>query len=113
MARSRNALESTPLHRTPRYTTRELPTVETFGLAYFLSNQYEIPSLNVHGIRNIIHRGRSGEKEKPALNQPLQSKLAGSGTSLLRLAKTSKVREQTPPTPTVISRSRLDLSNCP
>ncbi|KAG8310882.1 hypothetical protein J6590_055036 [Homalodisca vitripennis] len=54
-----------------------------------------------------------GNKGRPALNQSLQSKQAGSGTSLLRLARTSEIREQTPPTPTVISHSRLDLSNCP
>ncbi|KAG8261146.1 hypothetical protein J6590_080742 [Homalodisca vitripennis] len=113
---------------------------------------------------------------KPALNQPLQSKQAGGGTLLLRLARTSDtdrerkeetwilaylkfagattsmlprlgwlwgeapeitarqhtstqlcagtgqvssflspsvLRERSPPTPTVISCSRLDLSNCP
>ncbi|KAG8324397.1 hypothetical protein J6590_060712 [Homalodisca vitripennis] len=45
----------------------------------------------------------SWKKGRPALNEPLQSKWAESGTPLLRLTRTSEVREQTPPTPTVIS----------
>ncbi|KAG8297366.1 hypothetical protein J6590_037598 [Homalodisca vitripennis] len=40
-----------------------------------------------------------------------QSRQGGGGTPLLRLARTSEVREQTPPTPTVINHSRPDLSN--
>ncbi|KAG8273188.1 hypothetical protein J6590_025620 [Homalodisca vitripennis] len=50
------------------------------------------------------------KKEKPALNQPLQSKQAGSGTLMSKLAPLT-LREQTPPTPIVISRSRLELLN--
>ncbi|KAG8307300.1 hypothetical protein J6590_024947 [Homalodisca vitripennis] len=44
---------------------------------------------------------------------PDQSKQAGVAQLMLRLARTSEVRERTPLTPIVISRSRLDLSNSP
>ncbi|KAG8306826.1 hypothetical protein J6590_037408 [Homalodisca vitripennis] len=54
------------------------------------------------------------KKDKPALNQPLQSKQEGVGTFLcLGWQEPLTLREQTPPTRTVISRSRLDLSNDP
>ncbi|KAG8312064.1 hypothetical protein J6590_029979 [Homalodisca vitripennis] len=67
--------------------------------------------------QDIIQRCSSfcwndAEKGKPALNQPLQSKQAGRCTPLcLPLQEPLTLRERTRPTPTVISRSRLDLSN--
>ncbi|KAG8333982.1 hypothetical protein J6590_099422 [Homalodisca vitripennis] len=54
------------------------------------------------------------KKEKPALNQPLQLKQAGRGTPLcLGLQEPLNLTGRTLPTSTVISRSRLDLSNYP
>ncbi|KAG8306250.1 hypothetical protein J6590_051594 [Homalodisca vitripennis] len=47
------------------------------------------------------------KKERPALNQPIHSKQAGGYQEPLILM------ERTPPNPTVIFRSRLDLSNFP
>ncbi|KAG8296738.1 hypothetical protein J6590_050757 [Homalodisca vitripennis] len=54
------------------------------------------------------------KKEKPALSQPLYSKQAR-GWEPLCLGRQEPLthREQTQPTPTVISRSRQDVSNCP
>ncbi|KAG8281292.1 hypothetical protein J6590_061627 [Homalodisca vitripennis] len=78
---------------------------------FWMGKRFGVEATSTTSSRNSRGKVNDTNLNSP-LNLPLQSKLAGGGTPLCQgWQEPLTLKEQTPPTPTVISRRRLYLSN--